>query len=150
MTKPRELLGMVGAGMVGGLLVLVLGGAQAKTKAARPLEVVAAREFRLVAANGRELAALHSEEGDTQFALYGPDGKPGLVLALHSNGTAAVTLGDPGSKEKAMLVKLPSGGVALSLQSKTQGSMIVGAKPDTTPNIEIYDGTGKVLFQAVR
>jgi hypothetical protein len=119
---------------------------KSKSRVPRVLE---AEEFVLKDASGRQLAALHGQGGTPQFTLYDADGNPKLSITVAKDGTAAIVLGDAAGRNKASLIVLANGQSGLSLRGGT-GSAMMAVTNDKTPNVEILDQAGRVLFHAVR
>src|SRR5438105_4227701 len=68
------MLAMVGAGMVGALLMAAIGWAGPSTKAAKVPEVVEAQKFVLKDAEGKDRAMMYMAKGAVHFTLLSPEG----------------------------------------------------------------------------
>ena len=148
MGQPKQVLAYACAASLLILSTAPFLGAQQK---GRPPRVVEAQEFRITGAGGKILASLHAEGGAPTLSLFDSEGVPKVTLSVTADGVAAVLVGDAKGqgKPKTRMVAAPNGSAGIYAVSGG-GTVIIDSKPGRSPNIEVYDKTQRVLFQAVR
>ena len=148
MGQPKKVLAYACAASLLILSTAPFLGAQQK---GRPPRVVEAQEFRITGAGGKILASLHAEGGAPTLSLFDSAGVQKVNLTVTTDGAAAVLVGDPKGqgKPRTRMVAAPNGSVGIYAVSGG-GTVIIDSKPGRSPNIEVYDKTQRVLFQAVR
>jgi hypothetical protein len=148
MGQPKQVLAYACAASLLILSTAPFLGAQQK---GRPPRVVEAQEFRITGAGGKILASLHAEGGAPTFSLFDSEGVQKVNLTVTTDGVAAIFLGDPKGQGKARtkMFAAPNGQVGILAVSGDGGTVIMDSKPGRSPNIEVFDKTQRVLFQAV-
>lgn len=148
MGQPKQVLAYAGAAS---LLILSTASFLEAQQKGRPPRVVEAQEFRITGAGGKILASLHAEGGAPTLSLFDSEGVQKVNLTVTTDGAAAVLVGDPKGqgKPRTRMVAAPNGSVGIYAVSGG-GTVIIDSKPGRSPNIEVYDKTQRVLFQAVR
>ena len=148
MGQPKQVLAYACAASLLILSTAPFLGAQQK---GRPPRVVEAQEFRITGAGGKILASLHAEGGAPTLSLFDSEGVQKVNLTVTTDGAAAVLVGDPKGqgKPRTRMVAAPNGSAGIYAVSGG-GTVIIDSKASQSPNIEVYDKTQRVLFQAVR
>ena len=148
MGQPKQVLAYAGAAS---LLILSTASFLEAQQKGRPPRVVEAQEFRITGAGGKILASLHAEGGAPTLSLFDSEGVQKVNLTVTTDGVAAILVGDPKGqgKPRTRMVAAPNGSVGIYAVSGG-GTVIIDSKPGQSPNIEVYDKTQRVLFQAVR
>ena len=149
MGQPKQVLAYACAASLLILSTAPFLGAQQK---GRPPRVVEAQEFRITGAGGKILASLHAEGGAPTLSLFDSEGVPKVNLTVTTDGVAAILVGDPKGqgKPRMRMVAAPNGSAGIYAVSGDGGTVIIDSKPGRSTNIEVYDKTQRVLFQAVR
>ena len=149
MGQPKQVLAYACAAS---LLILSTASFLEAQQKGRPPRVVEAQEFRITGAGGKILASLHAEGGAPTLSLFDSEGVPKVNLTVTADGVAAVLVGDPKGqgKPRTRMVAAPNGSAGIYAVSGDGGMVIINSKLGQSPNIEVFDKSQRVLFQAVR
>ena len=149
MGQPKQVLAYAGAAS---LLILSTASFLEAQQKGRPPRVVEAQEFRITGAGGKILASLHAEGGAPTLSLFDSEGVPKVFLSVATDGGAVVRLGDQKGqgKSKTMMLAHPNGTAGIYAVSGDGGMVVINSKLGQSPNIEVFDKSQRVLFQAVR
>jgi hypothetical protein len=147
MMSAQNLVAMIGAGIVGGLIASLLVWTNTARARANVATVVEAQRFVLRDTDGKEWAHLQLSGGGPHFSMLGPDGHRMINLSVMPQG-AGLILGDLEKTDagQAVLIVSNTGSPQFNLNAK--GTISLRVAPQEGQKIYIFDDQKKLLFEA--